>query len=82
MKKKVRSHLVGAAGVVLVKRIGLNLISTTPSARTAVASRLFIDRAATPPQLRRGFPLSSEPAFHSRSYTALTMGHPKNHDPA
>jgi hypothetical protein len=31
-----------------------SLTNTTPSARTDVASRLFLLRAATPPQLRRG----------------------------
>src|SRR5439155_20576253 len=31
-------------------------INTTPSARGKVASRLFLNRAATPPHLRRGVP--------------------------
>jgi hypothetical protein len=41
----------GADGVVLVKN---PLTSTTPSARAKVASQLFLDRASTPPLLRRG----------------------------
>jgi len=53
-KVKVRSHLTGAAGVVLVKFNPICLTNTTPSARAKVASQLFVDRAATPPQLRRG----------------------------
>ena len=44
----------GADGVVLVKRMHDFLTNTTPSARADVASRFFLLRAATPPQLRRG----------------------------
>ena len=50
--------------MVLVKEIFLNLINTTPSARIE-ASHLFLDRAATPPLLRRGF--FAHPAIHSKS---------------
>src|SRR5688500_2453600 len=35
------------------------LASTTPSARSKVASQLLLDRAATPPRLRRGVWCSS-----------------------
>src|SRR5207253_573725 len=52
-----KADAVAAAGVVLVNKIIL-LISTTPSARAEVASRLFLCRAATPPHLRRGVLLS------------------------
>jgi hypothetical protein len=40
--------------VVLVKKIELNLINTTPSARILVALLHFLGRASTPPHLRRG----------------------------
>src|SRR5207244_12621062 len=48
-----KADAVAAAGVVLVKKIHL-LANTTPSARSKVASQLFLCRAATPPRLRRG----------------------------
>jgi hypothetical protein len=42
--------LFGADGVVLVKKCNF-LANTTPSARAKVASRFFLDCAATPSQL-------------------------------
>src|SRR5688572_24423705 len=50
-KKRRRSLHIGADGVVLVKEI---LANTTPSARSEVASRFLLERASTPPRLRRG----------------------------
>src|SRR5207249_12072201 len=63
---------------------------TTPSARTKVASRYFLDRAATPP-LRggewRSIPIHSPPpmtaqdfrckADHVRVYAILAEAHPR-----
>src|SRR5437762_13527509 len=56
----------GADGVVLVHKMYW-LINTTPSARTKVASRLFLNRAATPPQLRRGVPFGCFATFIEKS---------------
>src|SRR5688572_5296162 len=49
-KKRSRSHLTGADGVVLVKKSW----PTPPRLRDMVASQLLLDRASTPPRLRRG----------------------------
>src|SRR6266704_5118419 len=42
-------------------------INTTPSARAKVASRLFLNRAATPPHLRRGVPFGCFATFIEKS---------------
>src|SRR5215471_8426721 len=52
INKKMRSHRSAADGVVRpAKPSGLYTFAalTTPSARTKVASRYFLDRASTPP---------------------------------
>src|SRR5688572_17134145 len=49
--KNREASLIGADGVVWSRKL---LGHTTPSARTKVASRLLLDRASTPPRLRRG----------------------------
>jgi hypothetical protein len=53
-RKMSRSLLCGADGVVWSATDYWWHDQTTPSARANVASRLFLDRAATPPRLRRG----------------------------
>src|SRR5262245_42465320 len=50
----LRSHLVGAAGVVLVNLPIILIDQHHPVCRSKVASRHYIDAAATPPRLRRG----------------------------
>src|SRR5215831_17516207 len=52
INKISRSLLFGADGVVIKFHRILLSLNTTPSARAKDASRLFLDRAATPP--RRG----------------------------
>src|SRR5438132_10464495 len=49
-----KADAVAAAGVVLVKKI-VSFDQHHPVCAVKVASRLFVDRAATPPRLRRGF---------------------------
>src|SRR5205814_4487192 len=53
-------------GVVLVHKC-ICFINTTPSARAKVASRLFLNRAATPPHLRRGVPFGCFATFIEKS---------------
>ena len=52
-KDAAKPPLNGADEVGLVKK-NILLANTTSSARAMVASRPFLDRAATPPLLRRG----------------------------
>jgi len=67
-------HQENAAKPPLMERTGwcwstkcIWFINTTPSARAKVASRLFLNRAATPPQLRRGVPFGCFATFIEKS---------------
>jgi len=66
----------GADGVVLVKWMHDFLTNTTPSARADVASRFFLLRAATPPQLRRGAALTKR--FVNLDSCAAEEGEPRH----
>jgi len=84
MNKKMRSHRRAADGVVRpAKSSGLYTFAklTTPSARTKVASRCYIDRAPTPPVSGGEFPrrqfihsFYDRPWKRLRTYAKVSLG--------
>ena len=69
LNKISRSLLFGADGVVIKFHRILLRLNTTPSARAKDASRLFLDRAATPP--RRGGENGPAPPFEQHPREAV-----------
>src|SRR5437762_2766216 len=65
-EKSCEATFDGADGVVLVHKMYL-VYQHHPSARAKVASRLFLNRAATPPRLRRGVPFGCFATFIEKS---------------
>jgi len=55
---------IRADGVVLIKFNQLLLTNTHPGRSNKVASQFFLDVAATPPLLRRGFPFPDLQSIH------------------
>jgi len=75
-KKRLRSLLAGAAGVVLARKIESDTWATTPSARARDASRYFL--SAQPPLLIQGGELALPENFFA-AWQAAPATPPEQH---